>query len=205
VRSCNDKGEKAFFSPLCLGGKMDLHLYMVKSAYIDYLRSDPQLIHVYDNKEDTSVYGRKYLGIVLEFPEYKYFVPLSSEKPSDYDLTGKIRKDIIPIMRIISTDNHGNPELKGTIRFSSMIPVPDDSLINYDIAKETDPDYKILVQKEYEFIRANKERIIKNAQVLYTQKTKDDSFYVGKVKPNYLKSTIDFQYAEKKCIAYKPT
>jgi len=183
---------------------MDLRLVMVETAYIDYLRSDPRLTHVYDNKEITAKFGRKYLGIVLAIRDFNYFVPLSSEKPTDFDIDGSIRKDIIPIIRIISKNVYGNPELKGTIRFSSMIPVPKNSIIPYDIAKENDPDYKILVEKEYAFIRANKERICKNAQVLYSQRTKDDAFYVGKNKPNYLASTIDFLYAEKKCLEYKP-
>jgi protein AbiQ len=183
---------------------MDLCLVMVETAYIDYLRRDPKLSHVYDNKEITAKFGRKYLGIVLTIRNFNYFVPLSSEKPTDYDSVGKIRKDIIPIMRIISKDVNGKPELKGTIRFSSMIPVPDRSIIAYDIAKETDLDYKILVEKEYAFIRANKVRIFKNAQVMYAQKTKEDAFYFGKNKPNYLSSTIDFFYAEKKCLEYEP-
>jgi len=183
---------------------MDLSLFMVETAYIDYLRHDPKLIHVYDNKEDTAKFGRKYIGFVLTINDLNYFVPLSSSKSSDYDLMGNIRNDVIPIIRILSKDVYGNPELKGTIRFSSMIPVPDEAIIKYDIDSEPDPDYKILVQKQREFIKANQDRIYKNAIVLYTQKNKDDSFYIGKIKPNYLNSTIDFKYAEQKCNEYKP-
>lgn len=179
---------------------MDLKFYTIDKSYIDFLRSDPKLSNVFDNKDDSSPFFRKYLGIVLSIGKYKYYVPLSSPKDSDYIVTEKkktIRKSIIPIIRIIVPNSNGTLELKGTLKFSNMIPVPDKMLIYYDFTSETDINYKILITKEYEFIKKNKKLIFKNASVLYNQKTKEKEFYpIASKRPRYLDAVIDFKYAE---------
>lgn len=131
---------------------------------------------------------------------YSYYVPLSSPKESDYthkETKKIIRKSIIPIIRIVVKDKYGNPELKGTLKVSNMIPVPPGAITYYDISKESDSNYKILVKKEYEFIKKNKNMILKNATVLYNQKTKESSLFLdSKKKPGYLATVVDFKYAE---------
>jgi protein AbiQ len=181
---------------------MEISFFTVSTNYISFLRSDQKLIRVYDNKDGIGSHCRKYLGVVLDINTFNYYVPLSSPKISDYDDLGNIRKDLIPIIRIICNDKYGNPELKGSIRFSNMIPVPNSELNPYYFASETDLNYKTLVEKEYEFIKSNQDRIYTNAKVIYNQKTKEESLYKGKQKPNYLASTIDFVYLEQKCIEY---
>lgn len=177
-----------------------MKLYTIETKYIDYLRTYSKLANVFDNKDDGRSHVRKYLGIVLEIGEYKYYVPLSSPKDSDYlviDDVKTIRKSIIPIIRIIVKENTGKLELKGTLKFSNMIPVPDDMITYYDISKETDKDYKALVEKEYDFIRKNQKLIMRNASVLYNQKSKENELYPqGSKKPGYLKTVLDFKYAE---------
>lgn len=179
---------------------MDLKFYIINKNYIDFLRSYPKLYNVFNNKEDTSSFPRKYLGIVLSINDYKYYVPLASPKNSDYIITDSnksIRKSIIPIIRIVVTNTKGNLELKGTLKLSNMIPVPDTMITYYDFTKETDINYKILMEKEYEFIKKNKKLILKNASILYNQKTKEYELYSNNhKKPNYLKMVIDFKYAE---------
>lgn len=73
-----------------------------------------------------------------------------------------------------------------------MIPVPNSELTVYDIQNELDKKYKALIQKELLFIRKNRERIIKNAITIYTQKTKKS--------PNiaYLDNTVNFILLEQK-------
>lgn len=57
---------------------------------------------------------RKYLGIVLTINKMNYYIPMSSPKNSDYK-DNKIRKSIVPIVRIISNEEIDNiPVLKGT-------------------------------------------------------------------------------------------
>lgn len=187
---------------------MDLKLYTVKTEYINYLRADIKLRTVFENKDEDGFFLRKYLGVVLKLGSYNYYVPLSSPKDSDYHIIGNswtIRPNVIPIIRITSTDANGEQELKGTLKLSNMIPVPGDVIRYYDISQETNEDYRILVEKEYEFIRKNRHQIVKNSSILYSQKTKEALLYAdGKKKPGYLKSVVDFKYAEQKHDQYKP-
>lgn len=180
---------------------MELKLYTIDTAYVDYLQNTCGIQKVLDNKED-SAHERPYLGIVLQINAYKYYVPLSSPKNSDYFYVNgirTIRRDIVPIIRIITENEDGEVELKGKLKFSSMIPVPDNVITYYNISQEINQNYKILVEKEYEFILSNQDKIKRNAQILYNQKTKEDILYSGEnanKKPGYLNATIDFKYAE---------
>ena len=179
---------------------MSIAFYMVKTDYVDYLRADPKLACVFDNKEFDASHTRKYLGVVFSIGNYQYYAPLSSPKPSDYTMEKSqrvIRKSIIPIIRIVSYGKDKAQELKGTIRLSSMIPVPSPLLSYYDFSHESDQNYKIWIEKEYNFIRRNEKMIIGNAKVLYRQKTQEHILYAsGAMKPGYLSSVIDFRYAE---------
>ena len=89
-----------------------------------------------------------YNRFVIKLNDMNYYIPMSSPKKSDYK-DDKIRKSIIPIVRIISNEEIGNtPVLKGTLRMSNMIPVPDSELILYEPKYEKNKNYKILVEKE---------------------------------------------------------
>lgn len=158
---------------------------------------------MFSNKEIQRTHTRKYLGAVFKKNGLNYFIPFSSAKNTDYifnnDGTRNIRKSIIPIIRMTSTDVYGQTELKGTLKLSNMIPVPQSELINYDLNKEPDLNYKILVTKEYEFIRSNTSLIMKNANVLYSQKTNAATLYTDRPAPKYLANTVDFKGAEDRC------
>lgn len=181
----------------------EVKIYSVSNEYIDYLRSDPKLRNVFLNKPEVHI--RKYLGVVLRHDDFNYFVPFSSPKETDYTtVDGKktIRKSIIPVIRMTSRDCSGELELKGTLKLNNMIPVPESELTIYDLDGEQDSNYKILLEKEWEFIRSNTKLIFKNAKVLYNQKTKAATFYPDGNVPRYLTATIDFKYAEQKCRAF---
>lgn len=97
---------------------MELKLYTIDTAYVDYLRDICGIQKILDNKEE-SVHGRPYLGIVLQINGYKYYVPLSSPKNSDYFYMNGvrvIRRDIIHIIRIITENEDGEEELKGKLK-----------------------------------------------------------------------------------------
>lgn len=179
---------------------MSLKLYTVDSCYINYLRQQPYFHNVFDNK-DAALFSKKYLGIVLTIHDYRYYVPLSSPKPSDYTINNAektIRKSIIPIIRITSKNKAGILELKGTLKFSNMIPVPMQVITYYDINAEENKNYKILVEKEYAFIRKNQKQICRHASILYKQKTQEDMlFSSAQKKPGYLDHVVNFKYAEK--------
>ncbi len=172
----------------------DLKLYSVSDKYIEYLRNTVD-IHVFANTDDYYVHTRKYVGIVLEIGSYKYYVPMSSPKKTDYmyDRSGHkaVRKSIIPIIRMIDRSDDGSVELMGTLNLSNMIPVPEAELQLYDLDNEPDHAYKDLVQKEVRFINRHTKEILKNANVIYNQKQN------GSTEIGYLKSTLDFKALEK--------
>ena len=186
----------------------DIKIYSVSDDYISYLRSDAKLSNVFDNKENARSHTRKYLGVAFSHGEFHYFIPFSSPKGSDYivldDGSKVIRKSIIPIIRMTTRDTaSGMVELKGTLKLSNMIPVPASELTPYNISQEADTNYQQIVQKEWDFIRSNLVMVIKNARVIYNQKTQCGTLYKGKKIPGYLASTVDFQYAEEKCKAFQ--
>ena len=83
------------------------------------------------------------------------YIPIRKQRESDYQIAGEkkvIRKSIVPIMRIVVKNSKGQKELKGTLRISHMIPVPQSELLLYDIENEQDCTYKDLVQNEIIFI-----------------------------------------------------
>lgn len=62
----------------------NLTIYSVSDKYIDYLRSDAKLINVFDNKENSRIHTRKYLGVVIKHNSFNYYIPFSSPKANDF-------------------------------------------------------------------------------------------------------------------------
>ena len=77
-----------------------------------------------------------------------------------------------------------------------MIPVPDNQIINIDINKEKNPNYKYLLQAESREVNRQKNRIRKNAEIVYSHKKHN-----GK-KTALAKRTNDFEMLEKLCKQY---
>ncbi len=77
-----------------------------------------------------------------------------------------------------------------------MIPVPDIELILYEPKYERNKNYKILVEKELEFIGKNEEMIKKYASIIYNQK-------INNYDVSYIKNVVDFKLLEEKCKEYK--
>ena len=175
-----------------------LKIYSVTDEYINYLRTSYP--NVYSNKQDTRVHTRKYVGVVIKVENYNYYIPLSSPKETDFQVAGKnkvIKKSIVPIVRIVIKNSKGEKELKGTLRISHMIPVPESELKLYDLENEKDECYKDLVLNEIQFIRKNKEKILNNANLLYKQKADNDP------SAGYVKMALDYKALEKLCDKYK--
>ncbi|MCC8078940.1 MAG: type III toxin-antitoxin system ToxN/AbiQ family toxin [Oscillospiraceae bacterium] len=163
-------------------------IYSVSDRYIAYLRSDEKLKNVFDNKVNARRHTRKYLDAVLVQNGFNYFIPFSSPKRSDYiasaDGTLAIRKSIIPIIRMTTKDTmSGELELKGTLKLSNMIPVPPSELMPYDISLESDLNYRQIVLKEWDFIRSNKQMIMKTRVCSITRKQSAARSLRGKSRP----------------------
>ena len=170
-----------------------MQLYSISDEYINYLRA--KFPRVYSNKENTRIHTRKYLGVVIEIEEHKYYIPLSSPKNKhDYILIdGKksIRKDSLIVMRIISGTGESQ-ELKGTLQIGTMIPVPDSEIQLYDVNSEPDQAYKDLVNEEIIYIRKHEKAIIKNAKVLYSKRKAGAANTV-------VQNCLDFKAIETEC------
>ena len=77
----------------------EFKLYSVSDTYIEYLRN--VFPNVYSNKLTMRVHTRKYVGTVIQIENFKYYIPLSSPKESDYKNVGNkrvIRKSIVTIV-----------------------------------------------------------------------------------------------------------
>lgn len=169
-------------------------IYSVSDKYILYLQE--KYPNVYSDKIDNRTHTRKYVGVVITIEEFKYYIPMSSPKDSDYQVAGDlkvIKKNIIPIIRIVIKNSAGEKELKGTLRISHMIPVPESELELYDLENETDEAYKDFVQNEIIFIRKNHDKIMNNATVLYKQKAENDT------TAGYVKSAFPYKEIEELC------
>ncbi len=84
-------------------------------------------------------------------------------------------------------------------RFESKvydIPVPKSELILYEAKNEKNKNYKILIEKELEFIGKNEGLIKKYASILYKQK-------INEYDVSYIKNVVNFKLLEEKCLEYK--
>lgn len=175
----------------------ELKLYSVSDQYIEYLRRSYP--NVYSNKEITRLHTRKYVGTVIRIADHNYYIPMSSPKDSDFQMVGGnhiIKKSIVPIIRIIIENTDGRRELKGTLRISHMIPVPESELELYNVENERDSAYKDLIQNELIFIRRNQNKIISNARLLYKQKSENDT------SAGYIKTALEYKALEELCKAF---
>ena len=144
-------------------------IYEVSKDYINYLRQ-------HDNKVEKSdgtyyVRERKYLAITLDNKK-QYLIPFSSPKNTDYK-DGKIKGSIIPIIRLTDIDMNGKIELPGKLKNSSMIPIKDKDIKEikkYDVLKEKNIRYKVLMYKQITFINKNKKLIKRHANKIYSEK-----------------------------------
>ena len=144
------------------------------------------------NKSQERTYHRKYVGILTELNGFRYFIPMSSPKAKDYD-NGKIKKNNLTTIYIRNKN-----KLYGTLRFNSMIPVPESELSLYRINDEGDFSYKLLMLAEYNFCKDNRDKIEKTAKNLYEKKcnVSENEFPVGKI-------VIEFKRVEDACSKYK--
>lgn len=154
-----------------------MKLYIIDDEYIDYLSKFDNLIAL--NKSKT----RPYVGIVLKINNISYFAPLYSPKPKH--TTYRDNSSFIKIK---------NGEL-GIIRFSTMIPVPEDcvQLLNVN---EQDEKYKALINEQIILINQNEKNILHRAKVTYDCVTKRTNKFLINI-------SCDFKILEKHYKNYK--
>ena len=77
-----------------------------------------------------------------------------------------------------------------------MIPIPDSQIVDIDINKEKDASYRYLLQAESREVNRQKNRIRKNAEIVYSHKKHNG------VSTPLAKRTNDFDMLEKLCKEY---
>ena len=97
-------------------------------------------------------------GAVLQVNGMKYYVSVSS-----FD-----RKQEANILIRIPGDTK---EVKGSLRFNYMVPVPDECISKLIIKDIEDEKYRMLLNKEYQFCMKNAEQIQKKANKIYEMVT----------------------------------
>jgi protein AbiQ len=158
-----------------------MKLYEVNPKYINYLAAYAP--HLFRNKQAGQQNERKYIGVILEIHDVKYFAPLSSFKEKH-----KRMKEGLDFIKISTY---------AVININNMFPVPDGLYTYVDYSKEKNPKYKKLLMSEYRIIRKLQDKIQKNARELYRQKVEKN------VKNALTKRCNDFLLLEEKCKMYK--
>ena len=93
-------------------------------------------------------------GAVLEVNGIKYYVSVSS-------FSRKQEANIL--IRVLGDER----EIKGSLRFNYMVPVPDECITRLIINDIEDEKYRLLVYKEYRFCIDNADKIVKKAKKIY--------------------------------------
>ena len=153
---------------------MSLKIYQIDSNYIKYLSQYQNHIFSQEDKKGT----RKYIGIILRIGNCDYFAPLSSYKPKHKDM-----KESVDLIKI---------KAYAVININNMIPVPKGCYSLVDVNNEKDVHYRYLLQAEAREINRQRNRIMKNAEIVYNHKLKyGDSTLLAK-------RTNDFKILEQK-------
>ena len=164
-----------------------LNFYIIDENYIKYLSQFDK--HIAYNKNEK----RPYIGVVVIIGEHYYFAPLFSPKQKH-----KTYKDNLTFFKIVNAKTKND---LGIIRFSDMIPVPQESVYLLDM-KSKSYGYKRLLSEQYSYINKNenKVKIMEKAERIYNivarnGKSKMDKFYKN--------LSCDFKLLEEKSAKYK--
>lgn len=117
--------------------KIKLNFYIVDDNYIEYLSKFDK--HIAYNKNER----RPYIGVVILIKEHYYFAPMFSPKQKH-----KTYKDNLTFFKMKSIKDKND---LGIIRFSDMIPVPQDCVKLLDVKDKTYA-YKRLLSEQYKYI-----------------------------------------------------
>ena len=164
-----------------------LNFYIVSDKYINYLSQFDY--HIAYNKNEK----RPYIGVVIILEEHYYFAPLFSPKQKH-----KTYKDNLTFFKIVNDKTKND---LGIIRFSDMIPVPQDCVYLLDI-KNKSYGYKRLLSEQYSYINKpeHKQKIMDKATKIYSIVTSNKK---NKVSRFYKDLSCDFKLLEEKCLKYK--
>ncbi len=133
-----------------------MDFYRISEEYVEYLKEYETKLRGFTRVPNIKYAQRnKFIfGAVMKIKAINYYVALSSYK--------KAGRDIIQI-RVKDERN----EVKGSLRFNYMIPVPDNCIKRLKIKEIEDEKYRRLVYKEWRFCRENEKSISDKAREVY--------------------------------------
>lgn len=152
-----------------------LDLYTIDNNYGNFL-------HRRDSKS-PDISGRKskrpFIGVIIMVNNKNYIAPLTS--PKEKHLTMRTQPDFMKI------DNG----YLGAINFNNMVPINPSLCNRIVIQNEPNPQYKELLENQYNWIKKNQDMINKKAQNLYNKYIED------KLPVNIKSRCVDFPWLEK--------
>lgn len=156
-----------------------LKLYYLDNKYIDYLRKSDTRVAF--NKNQT----RPYVGVVYSFNNFTYFAPLSSPKPKHLKMNARN----IDIFKI-------KDGTLGIVNLNNMIPVPQESLIDF-ISSVTDPKYRALLNGQITELNKNRKYLFRKVEIF------QKSYRNNMLPQNVFDRTCNFNLLEEKCLDYQ--
>lgn len=163
-----------------------LNFYLIDEDYISYLSQFDK--HIAYNKNEK----RPYIGVVIIVEQHYYFAPLFSPKPKH-----RRYKDNLSFFKIINRKTKSD---LGIIRFSDMIPVPQECVKLLEISNKS-YGYKRLISDQHSYINMteNRKKIIYKAERIYSIVTRDSK---GKTSAFYKELSCNFKLLEEKYLEY---
>lgn len=155
-----------------------MDFYRIKEDYIEYLKMFETEHRGFTRVPDIRYTGgNKFaFGAVLDVNGFHYYVAVSSfDKKQEANILIRIPGD--------------RKEIKGSLRFNYMIPIPDACMERLIIRDVSDEKYRLLLNKEYKFCQENEERIQKKANKIYQMVVQNE-------KQVLTKNSCDFKLLE---------
>lgn len=138
-----------------------------------------------DNYSST----KPFIGVLFNVDGLDYIAPLTSAKPKH----DKIKNSSPTAFKIF--ENNTNEKLLALVQLNNMIPVKYSNIQKLDVAT-FDFKYQSLLLKQINYIRSNKDKLIKKAQKLYDMVT-------VKQIPNFVNVSCDFKALEAASLEFK--
>ena len=137
-----------------------MDFYRIKEEYNQFLQKYEK-----EKRGVTKVPNIRYtdrnkfaFGAVLQVNDINYYVSVSSfDKKQEANILIRIPGD--------------EKEVKGSLRFNYMVPVPDECIEKLIIKEIEDEKYRLLLNKEYQFCMDNISHIQKKANKIYEMVT----------------------------------
>lgn len=137
-----------------------MDFYRINEEYNNFLQAYEK-----EKRGVTKVPNNRYtdhnkfaFGAVMQVNGMNYYVSVSSfDKKQEANILIRVLGD--------------KKEVKGSLRFNYMVPVPDECIEKLVIKEIEDEKYRSLLNKEYQFCMDNAERIQKKADKIYEMVT----------------------------------